>query len=100
MQTTVGADFDPEAFDHVAVYHQVARRIEMRLRARYPHIVHFPALNLAIALQQGEELLTEISTKYDRERIEAMLAKAGFDLQHWYTDSEELIGLALAQKLP
>lgn len=99
LRTLVGADFDPDAFDHLAVYNHRAHCIEMRLRARYAQTIHLSDLQLTISLQHGEDLLTEISAKYDRRRTETLLTTAGFQLQHWYTDPEELIGLALAQKL-
>ncbi|RMH37448.1 MAG: L-histidine N(alpha)-methyltransferase [Nitrospirae bacterium] len=98
LRARIGADFDPDTFDHSAVYNRNAHRIEMRLRARYPLTVYIRDLDLTLNLQAGEELLTEISTKYDRPRAETLLAAAGFLTQHWYTDPHALIGLALAQK--
>tara|TARA_B100001971_G_C18208842_1_gene549333 strand:+ start:72 stop:254 length:183 start_codon:yes stop_codon:yes gene_type:complete len=58
----------------------------------------FQDLDLKLALEEGEEIRTEISTKYDRKRVEHLLANAKFELVEWYADSEELLGLALAKK--
>ncbi len=98
MQAMVGADFDPDAFEHVARYNHEQHRIEMHLRSMRDQVVHLPDLNLTLTLAEGEEILTEISTKYDRQQTEALLSKAGFNMVAWYTDPEELHGLALTKK--
>lgn len=98
LQATVGADFDPQTFDHIAVYNHHNHWIEMRLRSVRRQQIHIPGLALALTLEEGEEILTEISKKYDRPRTEALLTKSGFRLVHWFTDPEQLVGLALARK--
>ena len=98
MQGMVGATLNPETFEHVAIYNRAQHRIEMRLRSMKKQKINMPGLNLSVTLEKGEEILTEISTKYDRPRTEALLNKSGFQLVQWFTDPEELIGLALAQK--
>jgi L-histidine N-alpha-methyltransferase len=57
-----------------------------------------PAVDLRVQFKQGEEVRTEISTKYDHPLTEELLASSGFELVKWYCDSGNLIGLALAQK--
>lgn len=94
-----GGDFDPDAFAHRAVYDIQAHRIEMWLDSRRAQTVHLPALDLELALEPGASILTEISTKYDLERVDAMLARHGFRRIDWMTDPEELFGLALAERL-
>ncbi len=98
MQGTVGATFNPDAFDHVAIYNKDDHRIEMRLRSKEQQSVQIPSLDLSFTLEKGEDILTEISTKYDHPRVETLLKHSGFDMIKWYTDPEELIGLALARK--
>ncbi len=98
MQGMVGATLNPDTFDHVALYNKTDHRIEMRLRSNTQQSVQIPGLNLSLDLEKGEDILTEISTKYNHSRAEALLQKSGFDMIKWYTDSEELIGLALARK--
>tara|TARA_B100001079_G_scaffold209655_1_gene183651 strand:+ start:786 stop:1772 length:987 start_codon:yes stop_codon:yes gene_type:complete len=98
MQKLVRADFDPDAFDHVARYNHADSRIEIFLRSNKRQTVMFQDLDLKLALEEGEEIRTEISTKYDRKRVEHLLANAKFELVEWYADSEELLGLALAKK--
>ena len=93
-----GSHADPEAFDHVARYNEDEYRIEMWLRSREDQILDFPVMDLQVQFKQGEEVRTEISTKYDRPLAEKLLTSSGFALVKWYCDSDNLIGLALAQK--
>ncbi len=44
----LGADFDPDAFTHVALWDAENEWIEMRLRARREQTVKIPALDLAV----------------------------------------------------
>jgi L-histidine N-alpha-methyltransferase len=91
------ADFDPDDFDHVALWDARAEWIEMRLRARRDVDVRLRDLDLTISFEAGEELRTEISAKFRRAGIEAELAAAGFALRQWWTDSEGRFGLSLAE---
>ncbi len=93
-----GGDFDPGAFGHRAFYNRETDWIEMWLVSERDQTVHLPALGLEIEIRKGEEILTEISAKYDRKRAEELLAGTGFEPLEWYTDPEELFGLALARR--
>ncbi len=46
---------------------------------------------------RNEEMRTEISTKFTRERLEASYADAGLELVEWWTDPDELYALSLAR---
>ncbi len=93
-----GGDFDPREFRHRAFWNELDHRIEMRLVSRRPQRVRLPELDLAFELDEGEEILTEISTKFDRQMVEALLQAAGLDPIAWYTDPEEKFALSLARK--
>ena len=41
-------------------------------------------------------MLTEVSAKFTRERLEADYASAGFELAHWWTDEAGDYALTLA----
>jgi len=92
----LGADFDPDAFDHVALWDSEHEWIEMRLRARTAQTVKIPALDLAVDFADGEELRTEISAKFREEGVRAELADAGLELTHWWTDTEGRFALSLS----
>jgi L-histidine N-alpha-methyltransferase len=91
------ADFAPERFDHVARFDEPEEWIEMRLRATEPMRVHVAALDLEVEFAAGEELRTEISAKFRRERVAAELAAAGLTLSGWWTDPPGDFALSLAR---
>ncbi|MFJ8630337.1 L-histidine N(alpha)-methyltransferase [Streptomyces sp. NPDC093568] len=90
------ADFDPAAFDHVAVWNADDEWIEMRLRARTAQTVKVPALDLAVEFAAGEEMRTEVSAKFRREGVRAELSAAGLELAHWWTDGQGRFALSLS----
>lgn len=98
LNRVAGGDFDPEAFRHRAFYHRELHRIEMRLVAERDQRVRLEELALELELAAGEELLTEVSVKYDRAGTRELLAEAGFELTGWYTDPDGLFGLSLARR--
>ncbi|MET7733081.1 L-histidine N(alpha)-methyltransferase [Streptomyces sp. NPDC005402] len=92
----LGADFDPGAFDHVALWDAENEWIEMRLRSRTDQTVKVPALDLAVDFAADEELHTEISAKFRKEGVRGELSAAGLELAHWWTDSEGRFALSLS----
>ncbi|MBX7548448.1 L-histidine N(alpha)-methyltransferase [Streptomyces sp. NPDC048665] len=90
------ADFDPDAFDHVALWDPEREWIEMRLRSRLAQTVKVPALDLAVDFAAGEELRTEVSAKFRRAGVTEELADAGLELTHWWTDAQERFALSLS----
>ncbi|MER5740368.1 L-histidine N(alpha)-methyltransferase [Streptomyces sp. NPDC002262] len=92
----LGADADPDDFDHVARWDREREWIEMRLRARHALTVKIPDLDLAVPFEAGEELRTEVSAKFRQEGVRAELAEAGFELARWWTDEEGRFALSLA----
>jgi L-histidine N-alpha-methyltransferase len=93
----LGADFDVDAFSHVAIWDPENEWIEMRLRADRAVSVLIPEVHLEIEFAEGEELHTEISAKFHRHGVEAELDKAGFTSAAWWTDSEARFALSLWQ---
>ncbi|MCD7445129.1 L-histidine N(alpha)-methyltransferase [Streptomyces lincolnensis] len=92
----LGADFDPDTFDHVALWDAEHEWIEMRLRSRTAQTVKIPALDLAVDFAAGEELHTEVSAKFRKEGVRAELSAAGLELAHWWTDDEGRFALSLS----
>jgi L-histidine N-alpha-methyltransferase len=92
----LGADFDPDTFDHVALWDADEEWIEMRLRSRVAQTVKVPALDLAVDFAAGEELRTEVSAKFRRDGVTAELAAAGLELTNWWTDSQGRFALSLS----
>ncbi len=92
----LAADFTPESFDHIAFFDRRHEWVEMRLRAQRPCSVLVSDLALRVEFAAGEELRTEISAKFTRERVQADLEAAGLTLHSWFTDAADLFGVAVA----
>lgn len=99
INQSLDADFVPEQFDHVALWDDDEEWIEMRLRSRGAQHVVVNGLDLDVAFADGEELRTEISAKFRRERVEAELTAAGFELVRWWTDRAGDFALSLSVRL-
>ena len=92
------ADFDLEAFEHVARWNAAEERIEMWLRAETAQRVRVGTLDLTVDFASGEEMLTEVSCKFRPEGVVAELADAGLRRTHWWTDRAGDFGLSLSTK--
>ncbi len=71
------ADADLGAFEHVALWDAENSWIEMRLRSTRDQVVHVGALDLDVPFAAGEDLRTEVSTKFTVEGVEDELRAAG-----------------------
>jgi L-histidine N-alpha-methyltransferase len=91
------AEFDPQAFDHVAFFNRTESRIDMHLRARRAHTVNIGKLEMRIPFRSGETIHTEISRKFTRAEVEALLQAAGFNTQRWYVAPNAYFALALGE---
>lgn len=96
LNRELDGDFDPAAFEHVAIWDDANEWIEMRLRARRAVHAHLGALDLDVTFAAGEEMRTEISAKFRRERIEDELRSAGLNPIRWWSDGD--FALTLARK--
>ena len=96
LNAELGADFDLDMFEHVAVWNADAEWIEMRLRSLTEQTVRLPAIGLTVAFAEGEEMLTEVSAKFRRAGVTAELAAAGFAMRSWWTDAAGQFGLSLS----
>jgi L-histidine Nalpha-methyltransferase len=94
----LGADFDLDAFEHVAFYDRHQEWIEMRLRALAPQVVNVQALGITVHFAHREEMRTEISAKFTRERLARDLAAAGLHLEAIHRDPDELFAVTLATR--
>jgi L-histidine N-alpha-methyltransferase len=96
LNLALGADFDPGTFEHRAVWNPVGGWIEMRLRSGVAQRVAFPSLDLAVDLEAGEELLTEISCKFELDALMGELRGAGLRPEATWLDPHGDFLLSLA----
>jgi L-histidine N-alpha-methyltransferase len=97
LNRELGADFDLHSFEHVARWDPENLWVDIRLRSVSNQVVNFPALDMLVPFGAGEEMRTEISTKFLRPGLEGIYAEAGLELTDWWTDSEGLYALSLAR---
>jgi L-histidine N-alpha-methyltransferase len=95
LNRELGARFDLDSFEHRAFYDRARHRIEMHLVSTRPQRVTIPGAGV-VSFGTGESIRTEISCKYDRDRVQDMLSSAGLRLDEWTTDSEVRFALSLA----
>jgi L-histidine N-alpha-methyltransferase len=92
------ADFDVDAYRHVARWNADDERMEMWLRAESAQRVRIAALSLTVEFAAGEEILTEVSCKFRADAVADELARAGLRPTRWWTDDAGDFGLSLAVK--
>lgn len=98
INATLGGDFAPERFGHVARWDAECERIEMLLRSDGEQVVRVEALDLAVRFAEDEEMRTEISDKFRREELVGELGAAGFELREWWEDPAGDFALSLSFK--
>lgn len=82
----LGADFDPKAFRHEAVYNWEEGRIEMRLFSLRDQVIQINRTRIPFI--KGESIWTESSYKYSPEDFSAMANDAGFSVEQVWTDKK------------
>ncbi|MGW0581791.1 L-histidine N(alpha)-methyltransferase [Streptomyces sp. NPDC002920] len=96
LNRELDADFDPDAFDHVAAWNSTESHIEMRLRSRAEQLVKIRELDLAVQFERGEEWITERSAKFTTEGLREEMAEVGLRTQELWADSDAGFALILA----
>jgi L-histidine N-alpha-methyltransferase len=93
----LGADFDLDAFEHVATFDRERSWIALRVRAHGEQRVRIPgAGGLELTIADGEEIRTEVSTKFTLDVLARELGAAGMELEGFFTDPAGMFGLSLA----
>ncbi len=90
------ADFDLQAFEHLASYNRQARQIEMYLVTRESQTAHLRALDDRVRLHAGERILTEISRKFRLGDLSLLLRDAGFRFTAHFQPANAHFSLILA----
>ena len=92
LNRELGADFDPDRFAHVARWNEEDHRIEMWLRSLDGGRVRVADLDIEVDFAPGEEMLTEISTKFTPSSLAAELAAAGLEVEaSWPSPGDEFL---------
>jgi L-histidine N-alpha-methyltransferase len=84
----LGADFDLGQFEHLAIYNEETRSIEMHLRSRREQEVSIPQAGLEVTIGFGEKIWTETSHKYSHRELLRMAKQTGFRCEAQWVDQE------------
>jgi uncharacterized SAM-dependent methyltransferase len=87
LNRQLGADFDLDAFEHLAVWVEDMSRIEMHLVSKADQQVHIG--DQTVAIRRGEHLHTEYCHKYTLESFAELAASAGFKVVRVWMDPEK-----------
>ena len=99
LNRELDADFDLDAFAHVAIYDPEPPWVEMRLRSLADQVVTVRALGMEVPFAEGEEMRTEISCKFTRTAVAGMYADAGLELVEWHEDPRGWFAVSTARRL-
>jgi L-histidine Nalpha-methyltransferase len=91
----LGADFDLDAFDHLAVWVEPQSRIEMHLVSKRDQVVHLGGEDIPIA--RGEHLRTEYCHKYTLESFANLAGTAGLAVQRVWLDADKRFSVQLLE---
>ncbi len=76
----LGGDFKLDNFVHHAIYNPVKFQIEMYLVCLESQEVYLKDIKKRIHFQAGDSILTEVSRKFTKSRLENLFSKAGLDV--------------------
>jgi dimethylhistidine N-methyltransferase len=93
LNRQAGADFDPAAFRHQAVWNDRASRIEMHLIARHAQDVSVAGVRISFAAE--ETIHTENSYKHTADVLIELAAAGGWRKESMWTDRAELFAVFL-----
>ena len=91
------ADFDETGFEHVARFDEEGSFIEMALAATTAQRVRIEDLDMTVEFDRGDEIRTEISTKFTLGGFADELAVAGFGRRDPFCDPDSDFALWLAR---
>jgi L-histidine N-alpha-methyltransferase len=97
LNRELDADFRLDGFQHEALFNPLDEQIEMYLVSKREQTVTLRALDETLELADGERILTEISRKFTPPGLEAMLGRAGFDIQCHFEPENGFYSLLLAR---
>lgn len=91
-------NFKPKNFEHVVIYNENSRQVEIYLKSRKQQNIQLKTLGLNIVIEDEELILTAVARKFELNSVEEKLKTFGLQkVQNW-TDSKQWYTLLLCQK--
>ena len=95
----LGADVDPTALEHVAQYNAAWQRMEMFVRFNRTQRVRVDPLDMDLEIAAGEQIMIEISRKFQLANLETFLDCFGLETVATFTDDRRWFGELLLKKV-
>ena len=97
LNRELDANFNLNAFKHVAVWNAQQSRMEIYLESMRMQLVSVAMLQLCVSFKARERIHTENSYKYTIQMVRRMLRDSGFSLAKTWFDSQKWFALHLAR---
>ncbi|MEQ8323620.1 MAG: L-histidine N(alpha)-methyltransferase [Vicingaceae bacterium] len=98
INNELGGNFDIISFEHLPEYDELEGEARSYLRSIKDQEVRIEALGKSFHFEEGELIHTEISRKYDKDRLLTIIAGSGLKLIKEFTDSRNLFTDFLLEK--
>ncbi|MCT4640117.1 MAG: L-histidine N(alpha)-methyltransferase [Bacteroidales bacterium] len=98
VNNIAGANFNPDEFNHQAIYNPKKERIEMYLKATKDMLIDIESVKESIYIKKDETIHTENSNKYNEEHIKKIGNMAGLNTAKIFTDKNNWFSIAMYQK--
>jgi L-histidine Nalpha-methyltransferase len=82
----LGADFNLPQFEHLAIFNEATRSVEMHLRSRSRQKVAIPEASISVQFEKDETIWTESSHKYSQDELVGLAHLSGFRRQAQWMD--------------
>ena len=97
LNRELDADFELDAFRHVALWNKRCSRMEIYLESTIAQSVFIAAIDMDVRFAAGERIHTENSYKYTDEMVNAILSESEFELERTWSDPKRWFGVHLAR---
>jgi L-histidine Nalpha-methyltransferase len=98
INNELDADFDLSKFEHKPVYDESKGIALSYLRSTENQTVNITALDCSFSFAEGEVIHTEVSRKYDRQLVDALIKNTDLEIKAWITDSKEYFSDVILEK--
>lgn len=97
VNSLLGTDLDPMAFEHVAFFNESESRIEMHLKA-LNDLVTITSDGRRLQIEEGEMIHTENSYKFTLDGMKDMVEDSGLMLERVFSDDKGWFSLGIFRK--
>jgi L-histidine N-alpha-methyltransferase len=95
MNRELGSDIDTNTIEHVAEYSEERERVEIVARFHRRQQIDVKPLGQTLTIDEGKDVLVEISRKFRLDDLTARLNGLGLDVDAVFTDDREWFALLM-----